>query len=303
MNTFLDDYDLSTLEVDQEKAPDELADYDLSVLEKSKEEPISHLDGYDLSKVGEGLKPMVKVFRGLYEGQKWLFNPLDAILEDEPESKKLIQKENQPSKPQTDTRLATINLLQHVDEAFRDEALEEISKLIKENKLFSEEAVNRLEMINPEQSRKILLTGEEEGKEFQRDISLSQALREGYQESVSGILTGRGVQDYETLLARAQGEIPFWKRQAKNVTKIFGDLPAFITGGAISSLPLGGPGTPFGSIAAMSGGFATQTLIESAYNEGLRLVNAHPELKGKTLEQLSAIVTDQEALQNIGLST
>lgn len=235
--------------------------------------------------------------------QKTLKPVLDFFATNEIGSEKLIPIEGvEKPKPTDNTSIATLQLLSNTPDILREETLEAISKLNKEGKLFTEEAIERLP-IDKEFSRKVLITGLGEEKQFRREISFSQAIKEGQQESAFGIITGRSIKDYETLLNRAESEIPFLKRQAKNLSKIIGDLPAFVTGGAIASLPAGGPETPLGAVLAVVGAFSTQALIESASNEALRLVHQNPELEGKTLQQLSALVSDPEALKNIGLST
>lgn len=232
---------------------------------------------------------------------------LDFFRDNEVESTKLIPIEDyQPPKPTTDKTMAAFQLLnginQYTPESVREDQVNELGKLSEEGKLFTEEAVERLAKTgyDPEYARKVLLTGLGEGKKFRRDISFQQAIKEGYQESATGIITGSGTKDYETLLQRAESEIPFLKRQTKNLSKLFGDLPAFAVGGLAASLPAGGPETPVGAVLAASGAFSTQALIESGYNEALRLVDKHPELSGKTLQQLAALVTDPEALKSIG---
>lgn len=228
---------------------------------------------------------------------------LDYFVENETDSQVLIPIQGyEKPKPTSDVSVATLQLLQQTPEESREETIEEIGKLISENKLFSEEAIERLP-INPEYSRKVLISGLGEPKKYTRDVSFQQAIKEGYQESAIGILTGRGIKDYETLLQRSESELPFLKRQAKNISKIVGDLPAFTVGGLAASLPVGGPETPWGAVLAGSGAFATQTLLESAYNEALRLTDEFPELKGKTLDQIVKLISNPESLKAIGIPT
>lgn len=242
---------------------------------------------------------LVKSYRKLRDFRK----------QNEPGSQELKKKEDyQPPKPTDDPRQASMMLLSKLPQGFpesiREDMLNDLGELTKNNKLFTEEGVEKLSpYVGEEYAKQVLLEGLPTGKEYKRDIGYIQAIREGQQESAMGILTGGGVGDYETLMARAESEIPFLKRQAKNLSKIIGDMPAFLAGGAAASLPAGGPETPVGAILAGSGAFATQELIENAYNEALRLIYEHPELEGKSLETLAKLATDPEALKNIGLST
>jgi len=261
-----------------------------------------------------GFKPPVETQRvgGFLPPQEGFFtrayrNTLEPILdyfsENEEASKKLIPIETtELPKPTTDPRIATLQLLSKAAPEDAEDIIAEVGKLIAENKLFTEEGAARIP-IEPGYANQVLVTGVGEPKKYRRDISFAQAIKEGQQESALGILTGRGIQDYETLLQRSESEIPFLKRQAKNISKIIGDLPAFTVGGVAASLPVGGPETPWGAVLAGSGAFATQTLLESAYNEALRLVSEHPELSGKTLEQISNLVTNPESLKTIALPT
>ena len=228
---------------------------------------------------------------------------VDYFGQNEEASNVLIPKEDyQKPQPTDSPQVAMMQLLTKVPDVSRDEFLSEASKLISEGKFFTEEAIERLP-VDRDYSRQVLLTGLGEPKQFRRDISFPQALREGYQESATGILSGQGIQDYQTLKERSESELPFLKRQAKNISKVLGDLPAFTVGGLAASLPVGGPETPWGAVLAGSGAFATQTLLESAYNEALRLSDQYPELKGKTLDQIVALVTNPESLKSIGIST
>jgi len=229
---------------------------------------------------------------------------LEYFRDNEVESTKLIPIEDYvPPKPTTDPTVASFQILNNnsrvMSDFQREAQMNELSKLVSEKKLFSQEGVDRLAKtgVDPEYATKVLLTGLGEAKKFRRDISFQQALKEGHQESATGILTGSGIKDYETLLQRAESEIPFLKRQTKNLSKLLGDLPAFGVGGAYASIPVGGPTTPWGAVLAMAGAFSTQALIDSAHREALRLKSMHPELKADTLEEFSDLVTHPEAWQ------